>query len=259
MVRDHLGTQNKNGILGLTVEVGKISNLYHFTGQRIMKETVVITGASFGVGKATAQLLASSGFNVIAIARNIEELNKIASQDIEVYEVDITKKDQVEAFGRSMVGKNIVALINNAGGGFNLPNSILDDDIENWKKSFDLNVTGTAHVTKVIAPIMVENGGGNVVIITSMAGKDVYRGGSSYTVAKHAEVALSEILRLELFQHNIRVTEIAPGNINSRGDRDSGNCLEAEDVAEAIRWSIMVPKHVNVESISIMHVNNLNR
>jgi NADP-dependent 3-hydroxy acid dehydrogenase YdfG len=224
-----------------------------------MKQTVVVTGASFGVGKATAQLLASSGFHVVAIARNIDELNKIASDDIEVYQIDITNRNQVESFGKLMEGKQIVALVNNAGGGFNLPNSILDDEIDNWNKSFDLNVNGAVHMTKVIAPIMIKNGGGNVVIITSMAGKDVYRGGSSYTVAKHAEVALCEILRLELFGHNIRVTEIAPGNINSRGDREGGNSLEAIDVAEAIRWSIMVPKHVNIESLSIMHVNNLNR
>jgi NADP-dependent 3-hydroxy acid dehydrogenase YdfG len=176
-----------------------------------------------------------------------------------VYQVDISNKSQVESFGQLMQGKKIVALINNAGGGFNLPNTILDDDMDNWKKSFDLNVIGAAHMTKVIAPIMIENGGGNVVLVTSMAGKAVYRGGSSYTVAKHAEVALSEILRLELFHHNIRVTEISPGNINSRGDRDGGSSLEAIDVAEAIRWSIMVPKHVNIESLSIMHVNNLNR
>jgi NADP-dependent 3-hydroxy acid dehydrogenase YdfG len=224
-----------------------------------MKEIVIITGASFGVGKTTAKLLAENGFHVVAIARNIDELNTIASEDIEVFQVDVTKKDQVENFGRLMHGKNIVALINNAGGGFNLPNSILDDDIENWNKSFDLNVTAAANMTKAITPIMIENGGGNVVLITSMAGHDVYRGGSSYTVAKHAEVALSKILRLELFQKNIRVTEISPGNINSRGDRDVNNCLTPEDVAEAIRWSITVPKHVNIESLSIMHVNNLNR
>jgi len=224
-----------------------------------MKEIVVVTGASFGVGKATAKLLAENGFHVVAVARNIDELNNISSDNIEVHQLDITNTTQVEAFGKLMNGKKIIALINNAGGGFNLPNSILDDDIENWKKSFDLNVNGAVHMTKVIAPIMIANGGGNVVLVTSMAGKSVYRGGSSYTVAKHAEVALSEILRLELFHHNIRVTEIAPGNINSRGDRDSGSSLEAIDVAEAIRWSIMVPKHVNIESLSIMHVNNLNR
>ena len=92
-----------------------------------------------------------------------------------------------------------------------------------------------------------------------MAGHFVYRGGSSYTVAKHAEVALAEILRFELFKSNIRVTEIAQGNVNSRGDRDPGNSLNAEDVAEAIRWSIMVPKHVNIEKLSILHINNLSR
>jgi NADP-dependent 3-hydroxy acid dehydrogenase YdfG len=224
-----------------------------------MKEVVVVTGASYGVGKATAKLLADSGYHVIGIARNEEQLNSIKNENIEVYPVDITKEDQVYQFCQKLNGKKVVALINNAGGGFNLPNSILDDDIENWKKSFDLNVIGAANLTKQIAPIMIENGGGNVVLITSMAGHYVYRGGSSYTVAKHAEVALAEILRFELFQKNIRVTEIAPGNIDSRGDRGGVNCLTPEDVADAIKWAITVPKHVNVESISLLHVNNLSR
>jgi NADP-dependent 3-hydroxy acid dehydrogenase YdfG len=224
-----------------------------------MKPIVVVTGASYGVGKATAKKLSESGYHVIGIARDVEQLNKISNENIEVYPVDITNDDQVYQFCQQLIGRNVIALINNAGGGFNLPNSILDDDINNWRKSFDLNVVAAANLTKQIAPIMITNGGGNVVIVTSMAGKYVYRGGSSYTVAKHAEVALAEILRLELFQSNIRVTEIAPGNIDSRGDREGINCLSSEDVADAIQWAISVPKHVNVESISLLHVNNLSR
>ena len=220
---------------------------------------VIVTGASYGVGKSTAKLLSESGYHVIGIARDIDQLNTIKNENIEVYAVDITKADQVYDFCQSLAGRNIVALVNNAGGGFNLPNSILDDDIENLTKAFDLNVIGAVNLTKQIAPIMISNGGGNVVLITSMAGHYVYRGGSSYTVAKHAEVALAEILRFELFQSNIRVTEIAPGNIDSRGDRGGINSLTPEDVADAIKWSITVPKHVNVEHISILHVNNLSR
>lgn len=223
------------------------------------KDIVVVTGASYGIGKATAKMLAENGYHVVAIARDSDQLETIKSEDIEVHTVDITNVDQVYQFCQKLVGRNVVALVNNAGGGFNLPNSILDDDIQNWNKSFDLNVVGAANLTKQIAPIMITNGGGNVVLVTSMAGHFVYRGGSSYTVAKHAEVALAEILRFELFQSNIRVTEIAPGNVNSRGDRDPGNSLNAEDVAEAIRWSIMAPKHVNIEKLSILHINNLSR
>ena len=223
------------------------------------KDIVVVTGASYGIGKATAKLLSENGYHVIAIARSDDQLETIKNENIEVHTVNITNKDQVYSFCQELVGRNVVALVNNAGGGFNLPNSILDDDIENWAKSFDLNVISAANLTKQIAPIMIKNGGGNVVIVTSMAGHFVYRGGSSYTVAKHAEVALAEILRFELFQSNIRVTEIAPGNVNSRGDRDPGNSLNAEDVAEAIRWSIMAPKHVNIEKLSILHINNLSR
>lgn len=173
--------------------------------------------------------------------------------------MDITNRLEVEQFGKYIYDRKIDALVNNAGGGFNLPNNIITDDVDHWKKSYDLNVVGAMHMTKIVAPSMIKNGGGNVVLVTSMAGHFVYRGGSSYTVAKHAEVALAEILRFELFDKNIRVTEIAPGNVNSRGDRDRNNCLNPEDVADAIRWSLMVPEHVNIETLSILHINNLSR
>ncbi len=224
-----------------------------------LKKTVVVTGASFGIGKATAKLLAENNFHVIAIARSIDELKSIESENIELYQMDITNSLEVENFGKYIYDKKIDALVNNAGGGFNLPNNILNDDVDNWKKSYDLNVIGAMNMTKTVAPSMIKNGGGNVVLITSMAGHFVYRGGSSYTVAKHAEVALAEILRFELFDKNIRVTEIAPGNVNSRGDRDRNNCLNPEDVADAIRWALMVPEHVNIETLSILHINNLSR
>ena len=224
-----------------------------------LKKTVVVTGASFGIGKETAKLLAENNFHVIAIARSIDELKSIESDNIEVYQMDITNNIEVEEFSKYIYDKKIDALVNNAGGGFNLPNNILNDDVDNWKKAYDLNVVGAMNMTKTVAPSMIKNGGGNVVLITSMAGHFVYRGGSSYTVAKHAEVALAEILRFELFDKNIRVTEIAPGNVNSRGDRDRNNCLSPEDVADAIRWALMVPEHVNIETLSILHVNNLSR
>jgi short-subunit dehydrogenase len=224
-----------------------------------LKKTVVVTGASFGIGKATAKLLAENNFHVIAIARSIDELKSIESDNIEVYQMDITNRSEVENFGKHIYDRKIDALVNNAGGGFNLPNNIITDDVDHWKKSYDLNVVGAMHMTKIVAPSIIKNGGGNVVLVTSMAGHFVYRGGSSYTVAKHAEVALAEILRFELFDKNIRVTEIAPGNVNSRGDRDRNNCLNPEDVADAIRWSLMVPEHVNIETLSILHINNLSR
>ena len=129
------------------------------------KDIVVVTGASYGIGKATAKMLAENGYHVVAIARDSDQLETIKNEDIEVHTVDITNVDQVYGFCQKLVGRNVVALVNNAGGGFNLPNSILDDDIQNWNKSFDLNVVGAANLTKQIAPIMIKNGGGNVVLL----------------------------------------------------------------------------------------------
>ena len=139
----------------------------------ILKKTAVVTGASFGIGKATAELLAKNNFHVIAIARSIDELKLIESENIEVYQMDITNRLEVENFGKYIYDKKIDALVNNAGGGFNLPNNILNDDVDNWKKAYDLNVIGAMNMTKTVAPSMIKNGGGNVVLITSMAGQFV--------------------------------------------------------------------------------------
>lgn len=222
-----------------------------------MSEYVVVTGASFGIGKKTAQILSQNGFKVIAVARNIAELNKIKSENIDVYQLDITKDQEIQSFANYIADKKIIALINNAGGGFGGANDIVNDNPDHWRMAYDLNVVGALNMTKICVPKMSD--GGNVVLVTSACGHDVYKGGSGYTVAKHAEVGLVKLLRLELLNKNIRVTEISPGNVDSRGDRQPGTALNPEDVADAIRWAIMVPKHVNVESISIFHINNLSR
>ncbi len=219
------------------------------------KNIVVVTGASRGVGRATAILLAKSGYHVIGIARSKNKLEEIKGDNIEVYSVDITKEDQVYDFCQKLTGRNVVALINNAGGRFGFSHNILDDDIESWKKTFDLNVISVANLTKQISPIIVNNGGGNVVVVTSLAGHFSYKGGSIYSVAKHAEVALAEILRYQLCNENIRVTEIASGRVHMVGYDQEVNALNPEDVAESIRWSIMAPKHVNIEKIYLLHVN----
>jgi len=221
-----------------------------------MKDIVVVTGASRGIGRATSILLAENGYHVIAIARSKKRLEAIESDNIEVHVVDITEQDQVYNFCQKLIGRNVVALINNAGGKVGFFDNILDDYIENWSKSFDLNVTSVANITKQIVPIMENNGGGNVVVVTAMQGHFAYKGGSLYNVAKHAEVTLTEILRFQLCNKNIRVTEVVPGRTESYDHKDgSKNTLKPEDVAESIRWSIMAPKHVNIEKIYISHVN----
>jgi NADP-dependent 3-hydroxy acid dehydrogenase YdfG len=221
-------------------------------------KTVVVTGASFGIGKAIAKKL-SEDFNVIAVARSLENLNEIKSDSIDCYQLDITDESKVKIFESYIADKGVIALINNAGGGFGSSENFLNEDMDIWKKVYDLNVVGTMNMTKAVAPEIIKNGGGNVVVITSVSGHFIYKKSGSYTIAKHAEVVLSDMLRLELADKNIRVTEIAPGSVNSNYDKNAIACLSPEDIADAVKWSIEVPPHVNVEKISITHVNNLSR
>lgn len=230
------------------------------TNSEPMKDIVVVTGASRGIGKATAILLAESGYHVIAIARSKRNLKEIQNDNIEFHAVDITEENQVYDFCQKLIGRNVVALINNAGGKVGFSDNILYDDIENWSKSFDLNVTSVANITKQIVPIMENNGGGNVVVVTAIQGHFAYKGGSIYNVAKHAEVALTEILRYQLGDKNIRVTEVVPGRTKNDSHKDEAkNVLNPEDVAESIRWSIMAPKHVNIDKIYLSHVNPIRK
>jgi NADP-dependent 3-hydroxy acid dehydrogenase YdfG len=230
------------------------------TSNEIMKDIVVVTGASRGIGRATAILLAENGYHVIAVARNKKMLEEIESHNIEIYVVDITQDDQVYHFCQKLIGRNVVALINNAGGKVGFSDNILEDDIENWSKTFDLNVTAVANITKQIVPIIENSGGGNVVVVTAIQGHFAYKGGSIYNIAKHAEVALTEILRSQLGNKNIRVTEIVPGRTYNHHYKDEAkDVLSPEDVAESIRWSIMAPKHVNIEKIYLSHVNPIRK
>jgi NADP-dependent 3-hydroxy acid dehydrogenase YdfG len=216
---------------------------------------VVVTGASFGIGRATAILLSQNGFDVVAVARSVKEIQSLSEnyKNIVAYELDITNEKAVQDFVNEIGDVDI--LINNAGGG--ATNRLLHEDlIESWRSSYEINVLAPVNLSRSFLPNMIKNSNGHIVFVTSTCGHFVYGGGSGYTVSKHAEVALSELLRLELLGTGIRVTEIAPGNVNSRGGGDINSSLTPQDIAEAIRWAISMPSHVNVDSIKILHVNN---
>ena len=216
---------------------------------------VVVTGASFGIGKETAILLSQSGFYVVAVARSKDEIEDLSNnyKNIVSYELDITNEKDVQNFV-DKIGP-IDVLINNAGGG--ATNTFLYNDIvDSWRRSYEINVLAPVNLSRSFLPNMIKNSDGHIIFITSTCGHFVYPGGSGYTVSKHAEVALAELLRIELLGTGIRVTEIAPGNVNSRGGGDAKNSLTPQDIAESIRWSISMPKHVNIESIKLLHVNN---
>ena len=232
------------------------------------REYALITGASSGIGAATATLLAENGYHVIAGARRRDRLDALAAsnENIEAVELDVTDQSSVAALASQLRGKPVAVLINCAGGAFDAA-SVADADPEIWKKTFDVNVVGSVRMVKAITPLMSAHGRGHIVIISSTAGHRSYENGGSYVAAKFAETSLVETLRLELNGQPIRVTEIAPGMVKTdefakvrfNGDVDRAakvyegvtRPLTAADVAESIRWSVMLPDHFNVDSMTI--------
>jgi len=234
------------------------------------RECAIVTGASSGIGAATARALADSGFDVIACARRMDRLEALAVENsaITAHHLDITDQKSVDQLVSESSHRNVSVLINCAGGAFDAA-SVLDSDPEVWSKTYDLNVVGTVRMVKAFTPAMQKNGRGHIVIISSTAGHTAYENGGSYVAAKHAETSLARTLRLELNGLPIRVTEIAPGMVKTEefakiryGNVDRAAKvyegvaapLLAEDVAEAIRWSVTLPEHFNVDSLVIRPV-----
>lgn len=232
------------------------------------QEYAVVTGASSGIGAATALLLAEHGFQVIAAARRLDRLEELAEQNssIEIYGLDVTDQNSVDAFARHIEGLPISILVNNAGGAFDsAPVDTTDPAV--WQKTYEVNVLGSLRMTKALLPHIRRHGKGHLIFVSSTAGHIVYENGGSYTSAKHAETALARTLRLELNGEPIRVTEIAPGMVATEEfavNRVGGDAakaaqvyagvaepLLAADIAEAIRWCVMLPQHVNIDSLVI--------
>ena len=234
------------------------------------RECAIVTGASSGIGAATARALADSGYEVIACARRIDRLEALASENsgVTAHYLDITDQKSVDQLVSDLADRKVSVLVNCAGGAFDA-SSVLDSDPAIWSKTYDLNVVGTVRMVKAFTPAMQKHGHGHIVIISSTAGHTAYENGGSYVAAKHAETSLARTLRLELNGLPIRVTEIAPGMVMTEefstirfGDADRAAKvyegvdapLMAEDVAEAIRWSVTLPEHFNVDSLVIRPV-----
>jgi NADP-dependent 3-hydroxy acid dehydrogenase YdfG len=232
------------------------------------QKVALVTGASSGIGAATVKALVKDGFAVIATARRLDRLEELAKFDknIEVFPADLTSQADVDSLAQYCAGKGIAVLVNCAGGAFDAA-SVLEGDPEVWKKTYDINVIATLRITQAITPLMIKNGKGHIVIISSTAGHRAYENGGSYVAAKFAETSVAHTLRLELNGQPIRITEIAPGMVKTdefavnRFDGDSAKAakvyegvaapLTAEDVAESIRWSVSLPEHFNVDSMVI--------
>jgi NADP-dependent 3-hydroxy acid dehydrogenase YdfG len=223
----------------------------------------IVTGASSGIGAATARHLAQAGYHLILGARRLDKLREVAEPlGAQALALDVTDADSVAAFCEQIPAVNV--LVNNAGGALGLE-PIAQAEDEKWRTMFESNVLGTMRMTRTLLPKLEASGQGHIVVIGSIAGIEVYPGGGGYTAAKHAERALTETLRLELLGKPIRVTEIAPGLVETEfslvrfgGDADKAKKpyigmtpLTADDIAEAITWAVTRPPHVNIDQMVI--------
>jgi NADP-dependent 3-hydroxy acid dehydrogenase YdfG len=225
--------------------------------------TAVVTGASSGIGAATARALAGEGYRVVLGARRLQRLRELADEiGGEAIGLDVTDPGSVAAFADQVPACDV--LVNNAGGALGLePLAAADEEL--WRTMYEANVLGTMRMTRALLPRLIESGDGHVVGVTSIAAFETYRGGAGYTAAKHAQRAALRTLRLELLGEPVSVTEVAPGMVETEfslvrfeGDAEAAarvyegmEPLRAEDVAECIRWAIAQPAHVNVDEIIV--------
>lgn len=228
----------------------------------------VVTGASSGIGAATARQLAAAGFEVICVARRTERIEALATEiGGRALTCDITSDADVAALAEA-VGGRLDVLVNNAGGAFGL-SPVASADIAEWDRMYQLNVLGTERVTRALLPAIVEAHGA-VVFVTSTAAESAYEGGAGYCGVKAAERMLAGALRLEFYDKPVRITEISPGMVHTEefslvrlgGDQAKADAvyagvpdpLVADDVAEAIVWMATRPAHVNIDRLVIRPV-----
>jgi len=228
------------------------------------QRTAVVTGASSGIGAATARRLAEQGWAVVAAARRLDRLGELAAEhpSIRPCALDVTDPRSVEALADAAPVVDL--LVANAGGAFDLA-PLADADVETWARTYDVNVLGTVRTVKALLPAL-QAAHGQVILTGSTAGRWVYEGGGAYVAAKHAIAALRETLRLEVVESGVRVSEVAPGMVRTEefstvrfgGDQakadavyDGVDALTADDVADAIVWIATRPAHVNIDLVQL--------
>ena len=230
-----------------------------------MSPTAVVTGASSGIGAASARALAGDGFHVVCAARRKDRIEALAEEiGGRAVVCDVTDAASVAELAAAV--DSVDVLLNNAGGAFDQA-TVEEADVEDWAKMFDVNVLGVLRVTQALLPALRADGGGLIVNLGSTAGRIAYEGGGGYTAAKHGLKVLTQTMRLELVAEPLRFTEIAPGMVKTeeftlkrfQGDRERYDAvyagvqqpLVAEDIAEAVRWVASLPAHVNVDELVV--------
>ena len=234
------------------------------------KKRVVVTGASSGIGAAAVRALRKTGWDVVAVARREDRLRELAEETgAQTITCDITDKDSVAAMAAQVLaGGGVDALVNNAGGAFGM-DSVAAGDPEDWVRMYNVNVVGTLFVTQAFLPALRENGHGSILMLTSTAALAAYEGGAGYCASKAGEQAMTQALRLEEAENNVRVIEILPGmvktaefSVNRLGDAAAAEKiyagvekpLTAEDVADVMAYALNAPHHVNLDQIVIRPV-----
>jgi NADP-dependent 3-hydroxy acid dehydrogenase YdfG len=226
----------------------------------------IVTGASSGIGAATARQLAAAGYRVVLTARRKDRIEALAEEinaaghQATAYQLDVTDRAAVDEFASAF--KTVGVLVNNAGGALGA-DPVATGDPADWRSMYETNVIGTLNLTQALLPKLDASGDGTVVVVSSTAGHGTYEGGAGYVAAKHGAHVLAETLRLEIVGRPIRVIEIAPGMVKTDefaltrfgGDQEKAEKvyqgvaepLTADDVADTIAWAVTRPSHVNVD------------
>ena len=215
-------------------------------------KTAIVTGASKGVGYATVKLLSESGYKVIAVSRDLSKVSELISNNVEVYRLDITNSEEIKRFYDKYKDITLDLLVHNAGGGAG-PTSIIHETMDNFRRAYDINVSGPMYISQLFVPCMKKSESATIVFISSLGGKYAYRSGGNYTNAKRGMMALVDTMRLEFPEYGIKVTEICPSTIDTQEEKRE-IALTAEDMAESIRWVASLPRHVNINHIELNHI-----
>ena len=249
-----------------------MTETHHQTNDRTEQQTrtAVVTGASSGIGAATARALAAAGFHVLCAARRTDRIEALAEEiGGRAVACDVTDDASVADLAAAVAGVGdgaLHVLVNNAGGAFG-SDTVDAADVEDWRAMYDVNVLGLLRVTQALLPALRASGDGLILNVGSTAGRVSYEKGGGYTAAKHATKAVTQTLRLELNGEPIRVSEVAPGMVHTEefalvrfgGDQAAADAvydgvpdpLSADDVADAIAWVATRPAHVNIDELVI--------